>query len=188
MKILLVDNYDSFTYNLLHLLKEEGATDITVCRNDEIDLDQVVIYDKIVLSPGPGIPSEAGLLIPLIKRYAATKQILGVCLGHQAIAEAFGSKLENLTAVYHGVQTPIHTTVPDSLFKGMTNPFPAGRYHSWIVSREDFPTCLAVTAESEEQQIMALRHKEYAVRGIQFHPESILTPEGRLIIQNFLQQ
>jgi anthranilate synthase component 2 len=153
-----------------------------------MDLDQVAIYDKILLSPGPGIPSEAGLLLPLIQRYAATKQILGVCLGHQAIAEAFGGKLENLTAVYHGVQTPIYTTQPHALFKGMATPFLAGRYHSWIVSKEAFPTCLAITAESEEKQIMALRHKEYAVCGIQFHPESILTPDGRLIIQNFLQQ
>lgn len=186
MKILLLDNYDSFTYNLLHVVKELGATDIEVFRNDEIALEEVERFDSIILSPGPGIPEEAGLLLPVIKRYAATKSILGVCLGHQAIGEAFGGKLENLAEVYHGVQTPVSILKEDVLFQGLGKEMPVGRYHSWIVSRENFPDCLEITAESEEGQIMALRHKTYNVHGIQFHPESVLTPQGKEIIRNFL--
>lgn len=188
MKILLLDNYDSFTYNLLHVMREEGSTNIDVIRNDKIDLDRIEEYDKIVLSPGPGIPDEAGLMLQLIKRYAPTKSMLGVCLGHQAIGEAFGAKLENLKQVYHGVQTPIKVLKEDFLFKGLPQEFQGGRYHSWIVSREDFPDCLEITAESKEGQIMALRHKTYNIRGIQFHPESILTPQGKTIINNFLNE
>ena len=181
MKILLLDNYDSFTYNLLHVVKELRATDIEVARNDQIDLDEVERFDKIILSPGPGIPEEAGLLLPVIKRYAPTKSILGVCLGHQAIGEAFGAHLENLKEVYHGVQTPISILQKEVLF-------PVGRYHSWVVSREGFPECLEITAESREGQIMALCHKTYNVHGIQFHPESVLTPQGKEIIKNFLNE
>ena len=188
MKILLIDNYDSFTYNLVHALREAGATDITVARNDGIDLDAASRFDQIVLSPGPGIPEEAGILLPLIHRYAATKSILGVCLGHQAIAEAFGARIENLSDVFHGVQTPIRLTVPDEpLFAGLADEFMAGRYHSWVVSRAGFPEVLEVTAESPDGLIMALRHRVYRVHGIQFHPESILTPVGGSIIRNFLQ-
>lgn len=188
MKILLIDNYDSFTYNLVHALRDAGATDITVARNDGIDLDAASRFDHIVLSPGPGIPEEAGILLPLIHRYAATKSILGVCLGHQAIAEAFGARIENLSDVFHGVQTPIRLTVPDEpLFAGLADEFMAGRYHSWVVSRAGFPEVLEVTAESPDGLIMALRHRVYRVHGIQFHPESILTPVGESIIRNFLQ-
>ena len=184
--ILLLDNYDSFTYNVLHAVKELGRTDVEVFRNDQITLDEVDRFDKIILSPGPGIPKEAGLLLPIIKRYAPTKAILGVCLGHQAIGETFGATLENLTEVYHGVQTPVNIIKEDIVFRGMENELLVGRYHSWVVSRKAFPECLEITAESKEGQIMALRHKSYNVHGIQFHPESVLTPQGKLIIQNFL--
>jgi len=186
MKILLLDNYDSFTYNLLHAVKELGATDVEVVRNDQISLEEADRFDKIILSPGPGIPEEAGLLLPIIKRYAPAKSILGVCLGHQAIGEAFGGRLENLKDVYHGVQTPVTLLRRDTLFKGLDKEIPVGRYHSWVVSPEGFPDCLEITAESREGQIMALRHKTYPVYGIQFHPESVLTPQGKEIIQNFL--
>ena len=185
-KVLLFDNYDSFTYNLLHLVKELGFCHIEVVRNDQIDLDDVARFDKIILSPGPGIPEEAGLLLPLIRRYAATKSILGVCLGHQAIGQAFGARLENLSEVHHGVQSPIHILGDDLLFGGLERTLPAGRYHSWVVSRQSFPDCLEVTAESDEGEIMALRHRRYDVHGIQFHPESVLTPQGRDILRNFL--
>ena len=187
MKIFLLDNYDSFTYNLVHALRDAGATDLTVVRNDRVDLDAVDRFDKIVLSPGPGVPEEAGQLLPFIHRYAATKSILGVCLGHQAIAEAFGARIENLSEVFHGVQTPIRVTAPDEpLFTGLADGFLAGRYHSWVVSRNGFPDALEVTAESSDGLIMALRHRVYRVHGIQFHPESILTPVGGIIIRNFL--
>ena len=187
MKILLLDNYDSFTYNLLHLVKELGATDVTVIRNDQIDLDDVEQYDKIILSPAPGIPSEAGLLLPVIKRYAPTKRILGVCLGHQAIGEAFGGQLTNLTEVFHGIQSQIKILDHSVLFKGLNNEILVGRYHSWVVSKDGFPDCLEITAESAEGQIMALRHRTYEVYGIQFHPESVLTPKGKTILENFLK-
>ncbi len=188
MKILLLDNYDSFTYNLMHAVKELGYPDVEVHRNDKISLDQVARFDKIILSPGPGIPSEAGLLLPIIERYAPTKSILGVCLGHQAIGEAFGAQLENLTDVYHGVQTPVEITQPDMLFEGLEPEQQVGRYHSWVVSPEGFPDSLEVTAMSQEGQIMALRHRCYDVRGIQFHPESVLTPQGKEMLSNFLKQ
>ena len=189
MKILLLDNYDSFTYNLLHILEELGA-DVEVHRNDKIAPEEVDRFDKIVLSPGPGIPEEAGILLPLIRRYAPTKDILGVCLGEQAIGEVFGAKLINLTCVHHGISSDIRVTVEDeSLFNGLGKNFIAGRYHSWAVSREDFPDCLEITAEdAEEKQIMALRHKVYNVRGIQFHPESVLTPNGKRIIENWINK
>ena len=187
MKILLLDNYDSFTYNLLHVVKELGYTDIEVFRNDRINLDEVNRFDKIILSPGPGIPAEAGLLLPIIKQYAPTKSILGVCLGHQAIGEAFGATLENLVEVYHGVQTLIDITGKDILFQDLEHEIPVGRYHSWVVSRNHFPDSLEITAESKEGQIMALRHCTYDVHCIQFHPESVLTPQGKIIIHNFLK-
>ena len=185
MKIVIIDNYDSFTYNLSHLVKELGA-EVTVLRNDQFSLDEIEAYDRIILSPGPGIPSEAGLLLDVIRTYAARKPILGVCLGHQAIGEAFGGKLENLSDVFHGVATPCHLTSDDPLFSSISRDFTIGRYHSWVVSREGLPDCLEVTAVSDEGQIMALRHRELNVRGIQFHPESVLTPEGRIIIKNFI--
>ncbi|MDR2496307.1 MAG: aminodeoxychorismate/anthranilate synthase component II [Tannerellaceae bacterium] len=187
MSLLLLDNYDSFTYNLLHALRELGA-DAEVHRNDKIDLAEVERFDRIVLSPGPGIPQEAGILLPLIRRYAPHKSIFGVCLGLQAIGEAFGGRLTNLANVYHGVCTDIRITRPDPLFAGFgANCFGAGRYHSWIVSRDGLPDCLEVIAEDlKEKQIMALRHLRYNVRGVQFHPESILTPQGKLIIANWL--
>lgn len=186
MKVLLFDNYDSFTYNLLHILKELDV-DVEVHRNDKISLDEVERFDKILLSPGPGIPEEAGILLPLIRRYAPTKSILGVCLGEQAIGEAFGATLTNLTDVHHGVCSDIQVKVPDPLFTDLESGFRAGRYHSWVVSKENFPDCLEITAEDvEEGKIMALRHREYDVRGIQFHPESILTPKGKTIIWNWI--
>jgi anthranilate synthase component 2 len=229
MKIVIIDNYDSFTYNLSHLIKELGA-EVTVLRNDQFSLDEIEAYNKIVLSPGPGIPSEAGLLLDVIRTYAGRKPILGVCLGHQAIGEAFGGKLENLSDVFHGVATPCHiigegvtdptpapplegrgvsvgyvgaaTPLPsrggvgggvsfipkDPMFSGLEKDITVGRYHSWVVSREGFPDCLEITAVSDEGQIMALRHRELNVRGIQFHPESVLTPDGKKMIQNFLFQ
>ncbi len=187
MKILILDNYDSFTYNLLHVVQELGYSDVEVHRNDKIALADIERFDKIILSPGPGIPSEAGILLETIKRYAPTKSILGVCLGHQAIGEAFGAGLTNLTDVYHGVQTPISVTADDLTFEGLDRELEVGRYHSWVVSPEDFPASLEITAVSAEGQIMALRHREYDVRGIQFHAESILTPTGKTMMNNFLK-
>ena len=185
MKIVIIDNYDSFTYNLSHLVKELGA-EVTVVRNDQFELADLEQYSKIILSPGPGIPSEAGLLLDVIRTYAGKKPILGVCLGHQAIGEVFGAKLENLSDVFHGVATPCHIIADDPIFSGIPLDITIGRYHSWVVSREDFPDCLEITAVSEQGQIMALRHRELNVRGIQFHPESILTPDGKKMLQNFL--
>jgi len=187
MKILVFDNYDSFTYNLVHLVEKVLHQRVDVYRNDQIALEKVKGYDKIILSPGPGIPSEAGLLLPLIKEYAATKSILGVCLGHQAIGEAFGGKLENLSTVYHGVATPVKlTAVKTDLFKGLPDEFEVGRYHSWIVAEEGLPEELEITARDKNNLIMAMQHKKYDVRGVQFHPESVLTPEGEKILRNWL--
>jgi anthranilate synthase component 2 len=187
MKILLLDNYDSFTYNLFHILEEFGA-DVEVHRNDRITLEEAGRFDRMVLSPGPGIPEEAGILLPLIRRYASTKPILGVCLGMQAIGEAFGGRLINLAHPHHGAGSDIRVTVTDEpLFSQTGNVFRAGRYHSWVVSREGFPDCLEITAEDvEEKHIMALRHKTYNVRGVQFHPESVLSPCGKTILNNWL--
>ena len=187
-KILLLDNYDSFTYNLLHILRELGA-DTEVFRNDRITVEEAGRFDKILLSPGPGIPSEAGILLPLIERYAPEKSILGVCLGEQAIAEVFGARLENLSRVFHGVESQILITADDPLFEGLGNEITAGRYHSWVVSKEGFPSdVLEITAEDkEERMIMGIRHKRYDVRGIQFHPESLMTPSGSRIIENWLK-
>ena len=185
MKIVIIDNYDSFTYNLSHLVKELGA-EVTVVRNDQFELADLEPYSKIILSPGPGIPSEAGLLLDVIKTYAGKKPILGVCLGHQAIGESFGGKLENLSDVFHGVATPCHIIADDPIFSGIERTITIGRYHSWVVSNEGLPDCLEVTAVSDEGQIMALRHRELNVRGIQFHPASVLTPDGRKMLQNWL--
>ena len=185
MKIVIIDNYDSFTYNLSHLVKELGA-EVTVVRNDQFELPDLEQYSKIILSPGPGIPSEAGLLLDVIRTYAGKKPILGVCLGHQAIGEVFGAKLENLSDVFHGVATPCHIVADDPIFSGLERDITIGRYHSWVVSRESLPDCLEITAVSDEGQIMALRHRELNVRGIQFHPESVLTPDGRKMLQNWM--
>lgn len=187
MKIVIIDNYDSFTYNLSHLIKELGA-DVTVYRNDKFQMEQLEAFDKIVLSPGPGIPSEAGLLLDVIKAYAGKKPILGVCLGHQAIGESFGGKLTNLSQVYHGVATPSTITVKDYIFEGLPEKIEIGRYHSWVVDNDGFPECLEVTSVSDEGYVMSLRHKEYDIRGIQYHPESVLTPEGKTILKNWLSK
>ena len=191
MKILVFDNYDSFTYNLVHLVEKILHEKVDVFRNDEIPMEKVKVYDKIILSPGPGIPEEAGLLLPLIKEYASTKSILGVCLGHQAIGQAFGGTLTNLTSVYHGVATPIHVLHNQvenepRLFKNLDQTFDVGRYHSWVVNREGFPNELEITAEDDNGFIMALQHRTYDVQGVQFHPESVLTPNGEAIMRNWL--
>jgi anthranilate synthase component 2 len=183
---LIFDNYDSFTYNLVHLVKELGYKDIEVHRNNRISLDAIEKFDKIILSPGPGIPSEAGLLLPLIKRFAPVKSILGVCLGHQAIAEAFGGQLINLEDVYHGVATPINIIAEHRIFDGLPANIEVGRYHSWIADKKTFPSELQITATDETGQIMALKHRIFDVHGVQFHPESVLTPRGKKIIENFL--
>jgi anthranilate synthase component 2 len=186
MKILVFDNYDSFTYNLVHLVEKITNQKVTVVRNDQITLEEVAEYDKIILSPGPGIPSEAGLLLPLIKQYAASKSILGVCLGHQAIGEAFGATLENLTTVYHGVATPIKIDNTNYLFNGLEDSAEVGRYHSWVIASKDLPDVLKVTATDENGLIMAIEHTVYDVCGVQFHPESVLTPSGETVIKNWL--
>ena len=186
MKILVFDNYDSFTYNLVHLVEKITNQKVTVVRNDQITLEEVAEYDKIILSPGPGIPSEAGLLLPLIKQYAASKSILGVCLGHQAIGEAFGATLENLSTVYHGVATPIKIDNTNYLFNGLEDSVEVGRYHSWVIASKDLPNELKVTATDENGLIMAIEHTSYDVCGVQFHPESVLTPSGETVIKNWL--
>ncbi len=186
-KILVLDNYDSFTYNLVHYLEKFTDDPVEVYRNDKIELEAVEQYDKIVLSPGPGLPGEAGIMPALIERYAREKSILGVCLGHQAIAEAFGGKLRNLDRVIHGEATQASlTNVKDPLYEGLTSPFPIGHYHSWVVDRKGFPEDLLVTVEDEVNDIMGLIHKEFGLRGVQFHPESVLTETGERIISNWL--
>lgn len=187
MRLLVFDNYDSFTYNLVHLVEKILHQKVEVHRNDQLPLEKVKEYDKIILSPGPGIPSEAGLLLPLIKEYAATKSILGVCLGHQAIGEAFGGKLTNLSTVYHGVATPVKIENGNQLFEGLPGEINVGRYHSWIVNEEGFPADLEITARDNNGYIMALQHKNYDIRGVQFHPESVLTPDGETILRNWLK-
>ena len=186
MKVVIIDNYDSFTYNLAHLVKELGA-EVTVFRNDQFQLRELDRFDKIILSPGPGIPSEAGLLMDVIRKYAGRKPMLGVCLGHQAIGEAFGAKLTNLSEVYHGVATPCTQFGNDPIFEGLPKRIELGRYHSWVVDKSGFPDCLDITAVSDDGQIMGLKHKNYDIRGIQFHPESVLTPDGKKMIQNWLE-
>jgi anthranilate synthase component 2 len=201
MKILVFDNYDSFTYNLVHLVEKIIHGKVEVYRNDQLPLEKVKDYDKIILSPGPGIPEEAGMLLPLIKEYASSKSILGVCLGHQAIGEAFGGKLINLSKVYHGVATPVHiaggkkleknpalspVVSRTGLFKGLPEDFEVGRYHSWVIAPAEFPAELEVTAVDDNGYIMALQHKRFNVQGVQFHPESVLTPEGEKIMRNWI--
>jgi anthranilate synthase component 2 len=187
MKILVFDNYDSFTYNLVHLVEKVGKVKTDVYRNDAIALEDVAAYDKIILSPGPGLPSEAGLLVPLIREYANTKSILGVCLGHQAIAEAFGGKLQNLSTVFHGVATPCTLSKEGlPLFRGLPANIEVGRYHSWVIDEKELPGDLEVTARDDNNFIMAIQHKTYDLQGVQFHPESVLTPQGETIIRNWL--
>ncbi|EEF87384.1 anthranilate synthase component II [Bacteroides cellulosilyticus] len=186
MKTVIIDNYDSFTYNLAHLVKELGA-EVDVLRNDKLELEELEKYDKIILSPGPGIPEEAGLLLEVIRTYAGRKPILGVCLGEQAIGQAFGGKLTNLSEVFHGIQTNVKIKNKDYIFSGLPTEIPVGRYHSWVVDTEGFPEELVITAISSEGQIMALKHREYDVHGIQFHPESVLTPDGKQIVGNWLK-
>lgn len=191
MKILVFDNYDSFTYNLVHLVEKITGEKVDVVRNDQLPLDKAAEYDKIILSPGPGIPSEAGSLLPLIRQYAETKSILGVCLGHQAIGEAFGGNLLNLAEVYHGVATPIQLNTSREIKSGdvlaeLPDTILVGRYHSWVVDEKSLPACLEVTALDKNQQIMGLRHKTYDVQGVQFHPESVLTPDGEKMLRNWL--
>ena len=188
MKLLIIDNYDSFVYNLVHLVMNIGDTEVTVKRNDKIELSEVADYDLILLSPGPGIPSEAGLMPEIIKQYHATKNILGVCLGHQAIGECFGAKLTNITPVLHGVASEIKIIDDDPVFEGLSESFHGGHYHSWVVEKEGLPDELIVTSESKEGYIMSLRHKEFNIVGLQFHPESILTGSGRKIMKNWLTE
>ncbi len=185
MKILVIDNYDSFTYNLVHYLEDLGC-EVTVKRNDQLTLEEVEPFEKIVLSPGPGIPDEAGLLKEIIKQFAPSKSILGVCLGQQAIGEVFGGSISNLDTVYHGVATDIDITVDDeSLFNGLEKNIEVGRYHSWVVDT-NLPEVLEATSIDKNGQIMSLRHKEYDVKAVQFHPESVLTPDGKKILENWL--
>lgn len=186
MKILVIDNYDSFTYNLVHYLEKVTDATIEVHRNDKISLNEIERFDKILLSPGPGIPSEAGILLDVIKKYAPTKSILGVCLGQQAIAEAFGGSISNLKDVFHGVATPVNILVEDVLFKNVPKKLHVGRYHSWAVNRQDLPPELEITVEDETGSIMGLRHKTYDLRGVQFHPESVLTEHGLQMIENWV--
>jgi len=185
LTVLVIDNYDSFVFNLVHYL-EELDCQVTVWRNDEISLDEIAKYDKILLSPGPGIPEEAGLLKAIVKQYASSKSMLGVCLGQQAIGEVFGGSLINLESVYHGVATKVTKSVIDEdLFDGLENEFEVGRYHSWVVER-NLPDCLEATSYDENGQVMSLRHREFDVRGVQFHPESVLTPDGKKMIKNWI--
>ena len=183
-KIFVIDNYDSFTYNLVHYLEELGAR-VTVKRNDQFELSEIEEYEYLLLSPGPGIPDEAGLLKAAIERYAASKKILGVCLGQQAIGEVFGAKLNNLNTVFHGVATPINITEKDLLFDGLPDSFEVGRYHSWVVETP-LPEDLVATSFDNNKQLMSLRHRSYSVRAVQFHPESILTMYGKKILENWI--
>ena len=188
MKILVFDNYDSFTYNLVHLVEKITHGKVEVFRNDQIPLEKVKDYDKIILSPGPGIPVESGLLLPLIREYASSKSILGVCLGHQAIGESFGGTLVNLSTVYHGIATPCELKSNSPLFRDLPSTIEVGRYHSWVVDKNSFPAELEITATDEHDYVMGLQHKTYDVQGVQFHPESVLTPRGEDIMRNWLKK
>lgn len=185
MRLLIIDNYDSFTYNIVHAIRSLGV-EPDIYRNDLIDMDVIDSYDKIIISPGPGIPSEAGIVPEMLRRYASSKPILGICLGHQAIGERFGATLKNLPNVYHGVKSTITVHKPDYLFENLPDTLDVGRYHSWVVGKEGFPDGLEILATSPDGEIMALRHREYDIRGVQFHPESILTPEGFNILRNWI--
>lgn len=187
MNLLILDNYDSFTYNLVQYVQEILGHKVTVLRNDALTVEDVDAFDQILLSPGPGVPSEAGIMPELIKKYAHRKAIFGVCLGHQAIGEAFGGTIRNLQNVFHGVETPIHVVAPDDqLFEGLPETFTAGRYHSWVVEKETLPPDLIITAEDETGEIMAMKHKFYDVRGVQFHPESVMTECGMAMLKNWI--
>ncbi len=185
-KILVLDNYDSFTYNLIHYIKELTTDTVDVFRNNEISIDAVAMYDKILLSPGPGIPSEAGIMPQVIKQYGATKNILGVCLGHQAIVEAYGGEIFNMPTVYHGVESLLTIIGNDELYSGFDKTFLAGRYHSWNAVKNTLPDCFIITAVDELGEVMSVKHKTHNVRGVQYHPESVLTPKGKKLIQNWL--
>ena len=186
MRILVLDNYDSFTFNLVHYIEEILDQKVDVYRNDEVQLDEVDNYDTIILSPGPGIPEEAGIMPELIKKYANKKAILGVCLGHQAIGEAFGGQLENLEQVYHGIETAVEITENgDPIYQGIPKRFQAGRYHSWVINKASLPGDLEITAKDDLGQIMSIRHKQYPIWGLQYHPESIMTEQGKAILKNF---
>lgn len=187
MKILVLDNYDSFTYNLIHYIKELSSDTVDVFRNDEISIEQVAMYDKILLSPGPGIPSEAGIMPQVIKTYGVSKCILGVCLGHQAIVEAYGGEIYNMPQVYHGVESLLTITSTDILYNDIPPTFTAGRYHSWNAVKNTLPDCFEITAVDESGEVMSIKHKSHNVRGVQYHPESVLTPEGKKIIKNWLE-
>ena len=187
-KMVLIDNYDSFTFNLVHYLEELNC-DVVVLRNDEFEIEELQNYDIIILSPGPGIPSESGLLLEVIKTYASTKKILGICLGHQAIGEVFGATLLNLDSVFHGVSTKINITdITETLFSNLPQQIEVGRYHSWAINPINLPEVLEVTSVSENGEIMSIRHKYFNVKGVQFHPESILTPFGKTILANWIQE
>ncbi len=186
LRVLVLDNYDSFTYNLVQYIQELLGRDVTVLRNDAITVEAVDEYDIIILSPGPGIPSQAGIMPALLQRYSTTKCILGVCLGHQAIGEAFGARLLNLEKVFHGIETDMQlTAIPSPLFRQLPATFRAGRYHSWVIEKGTLPPELLVTAIDDTGEIMALHHRDYAVFGVQFHPESIMTEHGMAILENF---
>jgi anthranilate synthase component 2 len=188
MNVLIYDNYDSFTYNLVHMVEHILHKRVDVFRNDKLPMEEVKKYDKIILSPGPGIPSEAGQLLELLEHYRSSKSILGVCLGHQAIGESFGATLTNLDKVYHGIATPIDVLKRDGVFAGLPERIDVGRYHSWVVNQEGLPADLEVTARDENGWVMAMRHKSYDVTGVQFHPESVLTPDGETMMRNWLKQ
>ncbi len=186
-KVLVIDNYDSFTYNLVHILRELGAGEaMKIVRNDQFEIDEVENFDQILLSPGPGLPKDAGLMPKVIERYAASKNILGVCLGHQGIGEVFGGRLFNLPQVYHGMVTPIELTASDPLFEGIPTEFKVCRYHSWVIEKDSLPKQIEVTSVAENGNVMSIRHKEYNVRGVQFHPESIMTEHGKALMKNWL--
>jgi anthranilate synthase component 2 len=188
MKIAVLDNYDSFTYNLVHLFEQIEDCSVTVYRNDQIEKEELEDFDMIVLSPGPGIPDEAGILKEVISHYASKKPIFGVCLGLQAIVEVFGGSIQNLTEVFHGVSTPMYAEVDDALlFQGVENGFEAARYHSWIAAEDNFPDTLEITAKDGQGQIMAIRHKDLPIHAVQFHPESILTPSGKTQLENLVR-
>jgi anthranilate synthase component 2 len=187
-KILVIDNYDSFTYNLVHYIEKLTGKRVDVFRNDEISVDDAGKYDKILLSPGPGIPIEAGIILDLIKKYGPTKSIFGVCLGHQAIGEAYGGMLTNLDNVYHGIASEIEVLEPsDPLYAGLPKKFNVGRYHSWVVAKENLPPCFTITSVDEHGLIMGISHKDYDVKGVQYHPESVLTEHGLKIMENWLK-
>lgn len=188
MKLLIIDNYDSFTYNLVQYLREILHGGVEVYRNDQISLAEVANYDAIVLSPGPGLPKDAGIILDIIKTYHTKKPILGICLGHQAIGQAFGATLKNIKKVYHGIATPIQILDRTGLFEGQPDRLVVGRYHSWIIDTKKLPNCLKILAQDETGQIMAIKHQRAPVMGMQFHPESVLTPQGKALLQNFVKE